>query len=121
MRLHRVMDLHRRGVKTFDDRRALGKRRVHAAVLADVRSRGIGRAVPDLRRIFPPRLVFVHDKFMARPGLHLDGAQRIKTRLFAGAGDGGDLLAVITNGERTIARDHGGLDAGNLPRLVQID
>src|ERR1035438_8840358 len=48
MRLHRVMDQHRRGIEAFDNRRACGKRCVHVARLPLARRRGVGHAFPNL-------------------------------------------------------------------------
>ena len=66
-------------------------------------------------------VVFVDDKFVSRLGLDFDGAQGVEARLFGRAGDGGDFLAVKADGEFAVARHDGGLDAGDLQRLVQID
>ena len=113
------MNLHGRGIKPFDHRRALAERSVHIAAFLGFRRRKIWRTRPDLRGVFLFRIVFAHDERQRLRG-DFDGAQRVKASLFARARDGGNFLAIETNRERHIAREHYRLDAGNLPGFVQI-
>jgi len=106
MRLHRVMDLHRRCVEALDNRRTFGERGVHVARITRCAVPGRWSRPPDLGRICFPGLVLEHDKAVARLGRNLDAAQGVEARLFGRGGNGGDFLAIIPHGERSLP-DHG--------------
>ena len=121
MCLHRVMNLHRRCVEAFDNRRAFSERRIHVARLALAGRRGVGHAFPNLGRTFFPGVVLAHDKALARLGRDLDGMKGVKARLFARRRHGGDLLPIIPHSERSLPGQGHCLDAGEAPRFVKID
>jgi hypothetical protein len=124
MNLRHPLQFVQRRPGGFDGRRPLRSTMAVASSAAKVVARdettGLMQSVPVNRRPVLLRIVFAHGK-QQRLRLDFDSAQGVETGLLARAADCRQFLPIETDGEFALTRLDRGLDAGDLPRLFEVD